>query len=175
MAFPFASASSVWRGAFLALSLSLLPQAFALPKPSEEAVREYAPVHSRSDAKEKWSVYQRGPQIALAIDRGSMARGADGLIYFSHEERFPREMYDKNMDVRFFIRRTRVVADCDRDRVAFIRADFFNKSRQPVFQGMFDLQKHQWAFIEAQPNSTTEAMLTTACTLARHPAYVPKN
>lgn len=145
----------------------------ALPKPSAEAVREYAPVRG-TGKPEKWVVYQRGTRLTLAIDENSIVLAPDGLVYFSHEERFPKVLYDKHMNVHFQIRRTRVVGNCVQDKFAFIRSDFFDKDRKPVFSGMFDLQKHQWEFIDAYMNSIGEAMLTTACSMAEHPAYTSK-
>ena len=122
-------------------------------------------------AGENWLVYQRGPRLSLAIDRASLATQADGLLHFVHEERYAREMYEKKMDVRFFIRRTRVAVDCNKDLYAFTRSDYLDKERKPVFSGMFDIQRHAWQFLEVSADSMGEAMVTTACTLINHPAY----
>lgn len=158
--------------AFILGFMTLAPLAHALPQPSKKAVEDYAPVYARKAAGERWVIYQRGPKVTFAIDKNSLAYGKDGLLYFTHEERFPQEMYDKPMNVRFYIRQTRVVADCVTDQFAFIRSDFLDKSRKMVFAGMFDLQKHQWNFIEVEADSIGEAMMTAGCALGKHPAYV---
>ncbi|GHD78122.1 hypothetical protein ACFSQE_06010 [Vogesella fluminis] len=114
----------------------------------------------------EFQVYQSGTGLELSLELATIANVNDGLVRFVNQERFSERKTQKELGIRYHIRRLEGRADCNARQYAFIGASYWTASGQHVYTQMFPLQRFNWTFVPVVADSTADTMLRLVCQLA---------